>query len=29
MKIASARINWLGISPRVATAAILRIAESL
>ena len=28
-KIASARINWLGISPRVATAAILRIVDSL
>ena len=28
-KLASARINWLGVLPRVATAAILRIAESL
>ena len=28
-KLASARINWLGIAPRVATSAILNIAESL
>ena len=28
-KLASARINWLGISPRVAMSAILKVVESL
>ena len=28
-KLASTRINWLGISPHVATAAIMKIVESL
>ena len=28
-KLASVRINWLGVSPRVATAAILKVVKSL
>lgn len=28
-KLASARVNWLGVSPRVATRAVLKMAESL